>query len=285
MTDTKEPHLFGTLYKKTIHNSWQKRQCYAARNKFMYFKHKINADGDSIKFREEDHPQGVISLHQSHCYIPPPDDIHISKKDFCFVLRANNKDFYFACDTKIEQSNWVSFLCSSIDELAKGKDMKIAHSFKKVSFARATICTQCESFIWGLGKNGFLCTVCHTCVHKKCIYKLGENCTTGGRAMKTRSTIFSHKDTEISDLSSSSSKELTPKEKKINELRNMLRAVEAREEQDIKETKRKFEEQLEEILEEFRTREAIDVAEVEYKYKQQRDPLMLEISLRSAAVK
>lgn len=39
----------------------------------------------------------------------------------------------------------------------------------------------------------------------------------------------------------------------------MLRAVEAREEQDIRETKKKFEGQLEEIMEEFRTREAIEV--------------------------
>lgn len=103
--------------------------------------------------------------------------------------------------------------------------------------------------------------------------------------MKARSTIFSHKDTDISGELSASNRELTPKEKKLNELRNMLRAVEAREEQDIKQTKSKFEEQLEEIMEEFRTREAMEVAEVEFKYKQQKDPLLLEISLRSAVVK
>jgi len=154
-----------------------------------------------------------------------------------------------------------------------------------VSFSRATICTKCESFIWGFGKNGFLCTVCNTCVHKKCIFKIGENCTdkdaaANSRAVKTRSlAIVNHKDSDSGD------EKLSAKEKKIKELKAMLKAVEDREEQAIRETKTKFEEQIEEIFAEFRAREAQEVAVVEFKYQQQKDPLLIEISARTASVK
>lgn len=257
----------------------------------MYFKHKIASEANQIKWKEDDHPQGIVSLHNAHCYIPPPDDINISRKDFCFVLRANNKDFYFACESKQEQSNWVSFLCKSIEELASGKEMKVAHTFKKVSFARATICSKCESFIWGLGKNGFLCTVCHTCVHKKCVFKIGENCTDkdtspSGRAAKSKSMAFFSNNRDSLQLPShsfhhSGTGELTPKEKKIAELKAMYKAVEAREEQDVRDIRKKYAEQVEDILEEFRQREAIEIAAIESKYQQQKDPLVQEISRRA----
>eukprot|EP00026_Physarum_polycephalum_P010437 Phypoly_transcript_10601.p1 GENE.Phypoly_transcript_10601~~Phypoly_transcript_10601.p1 ORF type:complete len:134 (+),score=18.93 Phypoly_transcript_10601:96-497(+) len=131
-TNANEPSIVGFLFKKTPHNSWQRRQCYAARNKFMYFKHKVANEGNQIKMKDDDHPQGIISLHQAHCYIPPPDDINVARKEFCFVLRSNNKDFYFSCESKQEQTNWVSFLCKAIEDLAASKDMRVAHSFKKV---------------------------------------------------------------------------------------------------------------------------------------------------------
>jgi len=81
--------------------------------------------------KDDDHPQGIISLHQAQCHIPPPEDINIARKEFCFVLRSNNKDFYFSCENKQDQSNWVTFLCKIITDLAAVKDAKVAHSFKK----------------------------------------------------------------------------------------------------------------------------------------------------------
>ena len=48
---------------------------------------------------------------------------------------------------------------------------------------------------------------------------------------------------------------MSAKDKKIKELKAMLKAVEEREEMAIKETKMKFEEQIEEIFAEFRARE------------------------------
>eukprot|EP01096_Ripella_sp_DP13-Kostka_P002151 TRINITY_DN1287_c0_g2_i1.p1 TRINITY_DN1287_c0_g2~~TRINITY_DN1287_c0_g2_i1.p1 ORF type:complete len:447 (+),score=207.12 TRINITY_DN1287_c0_g2_i1:33-1343(+) len=52
------------------------------------------------------------------------------------------------------------------------------HLFVKKHFGKPTWCAFCEKFIWGLGKQGYQCTVCSYPVHPKCKDKAlsGERC-------------------------------------------------------------------------------------------------------------
>jgi len=44
----------------------------------------------------------------------------------------------------------------------------MAHDWKKKHFNKPVWCAQCDKFIWGLGKQGYWCTVCTFPVHPKC---------------------------------------------------------------------------------------------------------------------
>eukprot|EP01114_Cavostelium_apophysatum_P015852 TRINITY_DN4404_c0_g1_i1.p1 TRINITY_DN4404_c0_g1~~TRINITY_DN4404_c0_g1_i1.p1 ORF type:complete len:579 (+),score=100.79 TRINITY_DN4404_c0_g1_i1:116-1852(+) len=44
----------------------------------------------------------------------------------------------------------------------------IPHKFEETHFSRPKYCQWCDGFIWGLGKQGFQCTVCKYAIHKRC---------------------------------------------------------------------------------------------------------------------
>jgi hypothetical protein len=66
----------------------------------------------------------------------------------------------------------------------------IEHTMKKVHFHKPTFCKYCSSFIWGLGKQGFVCEgniafllifmyflqVCKYSCHKRCVKEIPKNC-------------------------------------------------------------------------------------------------------------
>eukprot|EP01111_Echinosteliopsis_oligospora_P018690 TRINITY_DN870_c0_g2_i1.p1 TRINITY_DN870_c0_g2~~TRINITY_DN870_c0_g2_i1.p1 ORF type:complete len:344 (-),score=118.05 TRINITY_DN870_c0_g2_i1:59-1090(-) len=171
MTNTiegEEITIKGQLFKKSPDSRWQKRYCYATHNKFIYYKKKVSD--------EEDYPQGTISLSLFACSIPPADDIAIGKQKHCFVLKSLNKEFYFSCESAKEQQKWVGTLQGASKEILSLGFSASSHTFKKVHFTKTTFCPHCETFVWALAQ-GYMCKVCNVCVHKKCIFKYGDNCS------------------------------------------------------------------------------------------------------------
>eukprot|EP01112_Ceratiomyxa_fruticulosa_P006880 TRINITY_DN1780_c0_g2_i5.p1 TRINITY_DN1780_c0_g2~~TRINITY_DN1780_c0_g2_i5.p1 ORF type:complete len:564 (-),score=132.71 TRINITY_DN1780_c0_g2_i5:109-1800(-) len=155
--------LRGWVFKRGA-SSWQKRWCVLTNSKIIYFKTKT----------ETEPPQGTISLVGAKCSVLDPDDV--IKREFCFTIKSLNKLFYFSCDSSKEQAKWIGAVTLSVQTLRVLKDPSIApHSFKKVSFTRPVFCCSCESFIWGL-VQGFMCKSCGVCIHKKCVFKLPDNC-------------------------------------------------------------------------------------------------------------
>lgn len=53
----------------------------------------------------------------------------------------------------------------------------IKHKMIVKTFIAPTWCKYCQDFIWGIGKNGFACSICSYPAHKKCVEKVPANCS------------------------------------------------------------------------------------------------------------
>jgi len=52
----------------------------------------------------------------------------------------------------------------------------VSHNWKKVHFTSPQLCIACLGFIWGVGKQGYLCDSCNQTVHIKCKSKVVHPC-------------------------------------------------------------------------------------------------------------
>lgn len=52
----------------------------------------------------------------------------------------------------------------------------VGHDFASKHFSSPTWCILCKNFIWGLGKQGCQCNLCHYTAHKKCLSKVDILC-------------------------------------------------------------------------------------------------------------
>lgn len=54
--------------------------------------------------------------------------------------------------------------------------MPFPHDFRRKHFNSPTYCNVCTRFLWGIGHQGYECTVCGYVAHKKCKHKAPDNC-------------------------------------------------------------------------------------------------------------
>merc|ERR1712000_393431 len=52
----------------------------------------------------------------------------------------------------------------------------MAHHWKKKSFTKPTLCSQCNKIIWGLVKQGHECRVCKRPSHSRCMTLIPPHC-------------------------------------------------------------------------------------------------------------
>jgi hypothetical protein len=59
------------------------------------------------------YPQGTISLVNCSWKVPEAGDIHCLKKDHCFILRADSKEYYFSSESRTEFDCWKKSLMNT----------------------------------------------------------------------------------------------------------------------------------------------------------------------------
>ena len=69
------------------------------------------------------------------------------------------------------------------------KDTGVPHQMVKVHFNKPTFCKYCTEFIWGLGKQGYACSLCGYSSHKRCHDKILATCTAAPTLDSRRSTL------------------------------------------------------------------------------------------------
>lgn len=276
----------GYLLKRNPTGAWQKRFCVATRNKFIYYKHKARV--------EKGLPQGTVSLVGSTCTLPEAGDINCLKRENCFVLKSSNKEYYLSCESKKDFQEWTKTLGDCVGNIKAGYAIH-PHSFKKVHFSKAPACAKCNTPIHGLGKQGFMCQVCTACVHKKCAFKLEEDCSrTTSPALKAV-----RKDSKDAKELGTLSKDLSKKglmERFRNtftttiahqyaaldlpQLQVVLVQTEEAEHKELQAVTTKFDSQAREIMDEIIYRYLKEVEATENEYKKKKAELQEEIQVR-----
>ncbi|XP_061429888.1 protein kinase C delta type-like [Lethenteron reissneri] len=64
----------------------------------------------------------------------------------------------------------------------------LGHEYTATFFRQPTFCSVCQSFVWGLNKQGYQCRQCNAVIHKRCIDKVLAQCT--GSATDSRDTAL-----------------------------------------------------------------------------------------------
>lgn len=234
------------------------------------------------------------------------EEITVGKRENCFVLKSNNKEFYLSAETKQEQEKWVHMIQDNLTFISRGGVNGVGHSFKKVHFARSAFCAHCESFVWGLGKQGFMCKACHLCIHKKCVFKVGHKCAGLGDTKALETNHNKHVSRHYSNTSpaaptssaivqqvqvtsqhkSSTSKgskaqlHSYPESLSTDELKMMLKTLEERETKDVLEVGRRYEAMIAEIFDELAQRQKREIAMIEERYELKKFDAGLEIRRR-----
>jgi len=260
----------GYLMKRNPTGAWQKRFCVVTKDKFIYYKHKARV--------EKGMPQGTVSLVGSSFILPEPGDINCLKRENCFVLKSSNKEYYLSCEAKKEFGEWQKAMNECIAILSKASTKESPHSFKKVHFSKPTNCAKCSTPIHGLGKQGFMCQVCLTCAHKKCAFKLEDDCGAHPPAIKPpppkkgimerfRFTLTTNSTTQYASLD-------------VAQLQVTLGHAEEAEQGEIDLINKKYNEQVNEIMDELIYRYLTEVKSIDNEYAKKKQVLLKEIQIR-----
>lgn len=258
----------GYLMKRNPTGAWQKRYCVVTSVKFIYYKHKSRV--------EKGLPQGTVSLVGSTCTTPEPGDINCLKRENCFILKSCNKEYYLSCDAKKDFSDWMKALSN-----IKNDSYAHPHSFKKVHFSKATPCAKCNTPITGLGKQGFMCQVCMACVHKKCAFKLEEDCYRGSKGAPARPAATAKKGIiERFRMTFTTTPAHQYASLDVPQLQLVLIQAEEVEKREIESVTTKYDTQVQEVMDELIYRYLKEVAASEGEYKKKKAELLKEIEIR-----
>jgi len=285
----------GYLMKRNPTGSWQKRFCVVTPVKFIYYKHRSRV--------EKGTPQGTSSLVRSSCILPEAGDIHCLKKENCFILKSNNKEYYLCAETRKEFEEWIKCLCDIIITALLRYASVSPHSFKKLHFSKATPCIYCNTPIHGLGKQGYMCQACLTCVHKKCAFKLKDDCTTTTTITSTNSSLSSstivappspkHQEKTLKNTEKPSKKGIMDRLRNsfsttatqygaldTPQLQLALIQTEEAEQKELDVINTQHNSQMKEIMDELKYRYYTELSLLDREYKKKREEIMTEIQLR-----
>jgi len=263
----------GYLMKRNPTGAWQKRFCVTTKTKFIYYKHKARV--------EKGMPQGTVSLVGSTCTFPEAGDINCLKRENCFVLKSSNKEYYLSCEVKKEFAEWTKAIASCISNIKT--DSPLPHSFKKVHFSKATNCAKCNALITGLGKQGFICQVCMPCVHKKCAFKLEEDCSRGAKSPALKGTPSKDPKKGIMDRFRNTFT-TTPVHQyaslDLAQLQQVLVQTEEAEKIELAAVNKNYATRAKELMDELIYRYLKEVAASESAHKKKKEELLTEIQVR-----
>eukprot|EP01105_Mastigella_eilhardi_P021807 TRINITY_DN5308_c0_g1_i1.p1 TRINITY_DN5308_c0_g1~~TRINITY_DN5308_c0_g1_i1.p1 ORF type:complete len:389 (+),score=77.05 TRINITY_DN5308_c0_g1_i1:31-1167(+) len=62
------------------------------------------------------------------------------------------------------------------EDIADAPVLEGRHSFYRYHFSRPTYCNQCREFIYGIGKQAYLCNGCNYVCHEKCLQTVIKRC-------------------------------------------------------------------------------------------------------------
>jgi len=154
--------LSGTLIKRGAKKkNWQARWFVLKPNQVQYFKNEKSA-----------FPQGTIGLYGSTAVAVTLD----FPKPHCFKVVSEGKELYCQAESPAQMEQWLDAISQNCVYIEKNDTSAVGHTFIKRNFDSPTRCQKCQSFIWGLGKPGYSCSVCNCAVHKKCWKELDFYC-------------------------------------------------------------------------------------------------------------
>jgi len=113
-----------------------------------------------------------------------PAQLSAFKLEHGFTIKnTSHFPFYFCGDTREETKKWLDrFIQSGATKQDKSTKSTTPHTFHRKHFNTPTFCQHCSAFIWGLGYQGYQCTICKYAIHQKCKDKVPESC---GDKLKT----------------------------------------------------------------------------------------------------
>jgi len=162
-----EVYKQGYLTKRgNSYKSWKRRWFVLKRKQLLYY-----------KAREYPYPQGTITQITAVTSI-----LDEPRKGNCFAISTPIRQFFCFADTEQEMQTWIACIESQVytttNAVPSGLNFAsaIPHGFSKYHFDTPTKCMYCKEYIWGIGKQGFLCKVCNFTVHKKCMSRVANSC-------------------------------------------------------------------------------------------------------------